>query len=238
MADLQSLLEEHGAASWDKQECLAEMIGEGGWQLDVPAGRITFRGTQTFPVQILGTEGEDAGTWLWSWANLQSGLPEPLLAAARQLQTYGSQNQVRELVEPEVSLEAANGHLFSLIASGLCHADAYYRGPYEGGAVFLLLDAPTLRSLADNSPMRFIRVFTQFIAAFSCNHRAAFNAYAGYKGFPVVVQNDVVTISFPLGAEIRAVFDGSGRLTEMNSVLTAQNIDVRSEKKPWWKLGG
>ena len=26
-----------------------------------------------------------------------------------------------------------------MIASGVCDADAYYRGPYEGGAAFLLI---------------------------------------------------------------------------------------------------
>jgi hypothetical protein len=98
-------------------------------------------------------------------------LPEPLLAAAKQLQAYGSQNQMRELMESVVSLEVANGHLFGLIASSLCQADAYYRGPYEVGAVFLLLDAPPLRSLPGASPLRFIRVFTQFISAFPVARR-------------------------------------------------------------------
>jgi hypothetical protein len=237
MTDLSELLAEYGAASWDKQECLAEFIGDGDWQLDVSAGLITFGGKHTFPVQILGTEGDATGTWLWSWANVQSGLPEPLLAAAKQLQAYGSQNQVRELTESEVSLEVASGHLFSLIASGLCEADAYYRGPYEGGAVFLLLNATPLQFLSDDSPLRFIRVFNEFISAFSCRHETALRAYAHYKGYSVASQQDDVIVTLPAGAEIHASFDTLGRLAELKSVLNSQNIGTPPEKKSWWKLG-
>ena len=236
--DLQPLLEEHGAASWDKQMCLADLIGDGGWQLSVSQGQITFGGRQTFPVQILGSESEAAGTWLWSWANNGISPPEAALQGVNQLREFGDRNSVPQFVEPELSLDAANGHLLSMIASGLCRADAYYRGPYEGGAVFLLLNAPQVRQYSDDSPLRFIRIFNEFISAFACSHRAAFAAYARYKGYPTDTQGDAVITALPAGAQVRAVFDPLDRLIEMTSTLTQENIGAKPEKKPWWKLKG
>ena len=237
MTDLTQLLTEHGAASWDKQMCLADLIGDGRWQLNIPAGQITFGGKQTFPVQILGSEADAAGTWLWSWANNGISPPEAALQAVSQLQAFGNQNNIREFVEPELNLNAANGHLLSMIASGLCQADAYYRGPYNGGAVFLLLNAPEVRRQGDDTPLRFIRIFNEFITAFSCNHREALAAYVRYKGYPIEEQESGFFTRFPAGAQVRATFDSLGRMTEMASTLTQQNIGASNEKKPWWRLG-
>ena len=125
---LTDLITEHGAASWDKQMCLMGVIGEKAWSLDVKRGLLTFGGTDTFPVQLLGSEAEAAGTWLWAWANDASNLPPALTAASRQMQEVGRQQEIAALYDPEVSLETAGGHLLSMIASGVCGADAYYRG--------------------------------------------------------------------------------------------------------------
>jgi len=236
--ELQELLEEHGAASWDKQMVLADLIGDGDWQLSVSAGRITFGGRQSFPVQILGSEADAAETWLWSWANSQSNLPAPLLLAAEQLREFGVQNDVPEFVEPSFGLDVANGHQLSLVASGLCGVDAYYRGPYEGGAAFLLLSGPELRQQSNNTALRFIRIFNEFIGAIPCNHRAAFYAYARHKEYALDAQDDALIVTHPAGAQVRAVFDSHDRMTEMTSMLTAENSGLKPAKKPWWKRNG
>ncbi len=236
--DLTQLITQHGAASWDKQMCLADAIGDGDWELSLSEGQITFGGTQSFPVQILGSEGDGAGTWLWAWANTESNLPPPLVQAAGQMRAFGEQQRVAAFVAPELNLEDANGHLLSAIACGVCGADAYYRGPYAGGAVFLLLEAPALRQYADDTPMRFIRIFTEFISAFACDHRPALAAYASYKGYTLAGEGNADVITLPAGAVIRAEFDPEGRLAKFSSTLTAENTAPVPEKKPWWKLGG
>jgi len=257
--DLTQLITQYGAASWDKQMCLADAIGDGDWQLSLSEGQITFGGTQSYPVQVLGSEADGDGTWLWAWANTESNLPPALLQAAAQMQAFGEQQRVAEFVAPALNLEDADGHKLSLIACGVCGADAYYRGPdayyrgpdayyrgpdayyrgpYAGGAVFLLLTAPTLRRFVDDTPMRFIRIFTEFISAISCDHRSALTAYATYKGYPVQAMTESETVTLPAGAEVRAEFDAEGRLAKMSSTLTAENSAPAPEKKPWWKLGG
>ncbi len=236
--NLIQLITQHGASSWDKQACLADCIGDGDWQLSLSTGQITFSGTQSFPVQVLGSEADDAGTWLWAWANTESNLPPNLVQVAEQMQAFGEQQRVAELVAPELNLEDASGHLLSAIACGLCGADAYYRGPYTGGAVFLLLDAPVLRRYADNTPMRFIRVFTEFLSAYACDHRPALAAYAAYKGYAVTAEAGADVVTLPAGAVVRAEFDTQGRLAKISSTLTPENSLPQPEKKPWWKRGG
>ena len=236
--DLTHLITQHGAASWDKQACLAECIGDGDWQLSISAGQITFGGRQSFPVQILGSEADDAGTWLWAWANTESGLPPARVQAAEQMRAFGEQQRVAEFVAPQLNLEDADGHKLSMIACGVCGTDAYYCGPYAGGAVFVLLDAPILRRYADDTPMRFIRIFTEFISAFTCDHRPALAAYAAYKGYTLTAEASADVITLPAGAEVRAEFDTLGRVSGLTSTLTAQNSAPTPEKKPWWKRGG
>ena len=228
--DLTQLIAQHGAASWDKQVCLSDAIGDGDWQLSMSEGQITFGGRQSFPMQVLGSEADGDGTWLWAWANMESNLPPALLQAAAQIRAFGERERVAEFVAPALNLEDADGHKLSMIACGVCGADAYYRGPYAGGAVFLLLTAPTLRRFADDTPMRFIRIFTEFISAFPCDHRQALAAYAASKSFPIQAEADTEIVTLPAGAEVRAEFDVQGRLVRFSSTLTAENSAPRRKR--------
>ena len=83
------LFDEHAAASFDKQLAFSEVIGERDWQFDLPTGVLSFGDDLSWPVQVLGTESEAGGTWLWSWANPTEGLPPRLLGSARVLQAAG-----------------------------------------------------------------------------------------------------------------------------------------------------
>jgi len=243
---LDDLLTEHGAASWDKQMCLMEMTDENRWNLDTKRGELSFGSRLTFPVQFLGTEAEDAQTWLWAWANEASRLPPALVTASRQLEEFGRQNGVAALSDPESSLEDVNGHLLSLIASGLCGADAYYRGPYDGGALFLLLSAPEARQQDDPATTAFVRNFLGFTSTYSCEHRPALAAYARYKAYTCTDQPDgsLLCVS-PSGDPATATFDERGVVTQLRAKISPQSTEANAEakpepaatKKPWWKLG-
>ena len=235
MTTLAQLLAEHGAASLDKQESLAALIGNAGWQFSMDTGRLTFGGKHVFPAQILGTEAEASKTWLWGWANAASGIPAPLLQFSQQMRTYGEQNGVAEFTSPELPVNGVNGHLLCMIASGLCNADAYYRGPYEGGAVFLLFSAPQLKAHSDNSVPRVIRIFTQFIAQSACDHREALMAFLRYKGYACESNGNEVVCTSPRGEPVRATFDHMGRMTEI--AAAASPAGSPADKKPWWKPG-
>jgi hypothetical protein len=93
----------------------------------------------------------------------------------------GLRENIRELTQPKIDLDQIDGYRFALIASGVCNADCYYRGPY-GGAVFVLLNAPDVRKQADTSVVRMVNVFTQLISLFAVNHRQAFKRVSRIQG--------------------------------------------------------
>ncbi|MCL1992792.1 MAG: hypothetical protein FWG66_07580 [Spirochaetes bacterium] len=72
------LVENFGAFAVEKQLFFAGMIGKKDYDVDIGKGEISFGGDLVFPMQILGTFSHESETWLWSWANTKSGLPESL----------------------------------------------------------------------------------------------------------------------------------------------------------------
>ena len=236
MTTLADLLCRHGAASLDKQDALAQVVGDLDWAVDLSAGTITFGECHTFGIQLLGTESWEDDTWLWSWANEASGLPPAVVEWARQVREYGLENGVRELEMSQFGLDLANGHTLSMVASGLCGADAYYRGPYGAGAAFLLLTAPEIREEMPLSLVRMARLFNTFIGRFSCDHREALRAYAAYKGFLCEDQGDELLGTSAQGSSLRAAFDAQGRMTEMSLDMKGATAPLTNKKTPWWRF--
>ena len=131
-------------SSLDKQLRLADKLGEGSWSSDLRKGTITFEDVGSYEVQILGTEADGSETWLWGWANTASNLPDSLLQVCEKLRQYGEQHSITQLTIAKQPLDDVNGHVVGMIASGFAKSQAYYRCPYDGGALFVLITDPTL----------------------------------------------------------------------------------------------
>ena len=151
---------------------------------DVPTGTLSFGTTHRWHAQILGTESHETNTWLWAWANTGSNLPFALIQASLQMKQLGEQQQIPELTEPQIPLtDEINGHVLSMIASGVCDADAYYRGPYDGGAAFLLIKDAKFPPSKEPPLARLAHFFPQAISAFSIpDHRLALTSYLDQYG--------------------------------------------------------
>jgi hypothetical protein len=212
------------AVAFEKQLYLSEVVSNRPWAFSMGDERqLSFGHEYAFKVQLLGTEGDAAGTWLWSWANEASGIPAPLLKSAEQLRQYGQQHDIRELVDAEIPLdEFHNGHYFSLLASGLLKANGYYRGPYQGGALFMLIDDPDFPA-DDRDPMQRITfTFPQLISAITLSdHRTAFVGYAQAHQLAVTddASSDTVQVQAPNGQTIEATFDSNRRLLNLEGKL-------------------
>ena len=75
---LSHLFSLYAASTLDKQRTLMDLIGEKHrWDFDMKSGEIAFNGKHKFPVQIIGTESHQSNTWLWAWANAESGIQWP-----------------------------------------------------------------------------------------------------------------------------------------------------------------
>ena len=213
----QSLIDRHLASAFARQLALADYLGDRSWSVSISEGRATFGDDLTHPIQLLGTEAEGDFSWLWAWANEASNLPPAVLEACQMIKQFGVDHDVPELTEANFSLEIANGHLISLVASGLMQTYCYYRGPYEGGALFFLVgDLPEELT----SPVRVERattVITQVISTFDLDHREMAQHFLQDQQFEL--ESDGGGIVATRGKDsVQIEFDDQNRITKVESI--------------------
>jgi len=217
MDTFKDLLARHAGLSFEKQYSLTDYLGSHDWLISSERDSISFGPGKVFPAQILGTESQSTYTWLWAWANEASGLSPDVVRDSIKLRQLGEQSGIQELVQPEIDLGAISGHHFALIASGVCDAAAYYRGAYDGGAVYVLLYDPEKKILRDDSMVRMSTVYLDLIHQIELEHKSAFRYYARARGLDVTETGGTVVCRKDNRDVFRATFDSHGRLTELKS---------------------
>lgn len=215
MPGFDQLFAQHAATAFARQLALADLIGDRDWQLDITAGKATFGDDLQFPIQLLGTESELDGTWLWAWANEASGLPPQVLQLAAAMRAFGSEHEVAELTEPTFPLDRMDGTRLALLASGLT-GRGYYRGPYDGGAVFFHLENVPETPVR---PERALTVLAQIIQAFPVDHHTLVVAFLTQQGWRVGDEPALVTGRHPDGSDLRITFDELGRIADMSGTV-------------------
>lgn len=215
MSKLIETFERYALISLEKQERLSRLIGEHLWELDIDAGMVRFNDYR-FPFQVLGTESDNTLTYLWAWAEEQTEIPENFLASSRRLRTWGEKEGLKEFTNPSVDINKADGHMLSLISSAVCGASAYYRGPYDAGAVFFLVFGNDIDMQPDIDILGLSRSLAWLTSIYDFNHRNALISYLGAKHIPFTEKEGLITASLGSGEYISAQFDSSGRLLTVN----------------------
>lgn len=216
-----NLCVQHVAKSFSKQLQLGAVVGNHDWTFDVSTGTLSFGNKHHWHAQLLGTESNETNTWLWAWANTGRNLPPALIQASLQMKQLGEQQNLPELTQPQLPLTAdINGHVLSMIASGVCDADAYYRGPYEGGAAFLLIKDDKFPRSKEHPLARLAHVFPQAISAFAIpDHRLALTSYLDGCGVGHVNEGNAVIVKEGRETLLTATFDEQNRLTKLEATI-------------------
>lgn len=222
--DFHDLLLQNYIASWDKQITFAHWLKERGnpdWGFDMDTGKLTFGDILAFDAQLLGTEGASSKSWLWAWANSRSNIPDNLLEAANQLRQYGEAHDIPEFTTASMPLDQeVHGHHLSMVASALLKANIYYRGPYQGGAMFLLVTDPNFPLTIANTPEHIVSTITQFASSVKTdNLRLLVTHYLETCQLNVTAIDDVVTGKFTDGSYIDVIFEGDNRLKQVKANL-------------------
>jgi hypothetical protein len=215
MDTLTSYLEKYGLLSLEKQDKLANLIGEHLYQLDLDAGKIRFDSLE-FPFQALGTESDNTSTWLWAWADEQEEIAKHLTSASRELKQWGAHENIKEFTVPAVDLDRADGTLFALIASEICRASCFYRDVYEGGSLFVLIFDTMIDKLPSFDLDRLSKQFLHLISRYDLNQRTALLSYLAVKGVSLSEGISRIACLLETGELLRAEFDASGRLLTLN----------------------
>jgi hypothetical protein len=208
------------ASALARQLALADLIGDRDWRVDVPGGVAAFGADLRFPIQLLGTEGYGDGSWQWAWANKESEIPPVLLHLCGWVREYGRQNGIAELTEASLPLQRVDGHRLALLAAGLT-GRAYYRGPYDGGALFFHLENLPEQVLAPVAPERALTVIGQVIQSFEVDHRSMAQAFLRQQGWQLEATPALIVGRHPGGSEARIEFDPQGRISQLSGQLRA-----------------
>ena len=210
------LIEEFGGFAMEKQLFFADMAGEMGWNVDLQEGEITFADGLFFPIQMLGTFSHSSETWLWAWANAESGIPANLLKQAKMLKKYGKTHKIDFLTKDKFEVERNDLHSIGLIAVGLCEASGYYLGNYGAGTMCLTINPEDFEKF----PNDHISIFTSFpklISQFEINHKAALVNYLTQKNYTVEAKDNEI-IGFSEKGKVKASFDNLCRLIELKDI--------------------
>jgi Family of unknown function (DUF6882) len=208
-------LENYGLLSLEKQDKLADVIGEHTYEIDLDDGTIRFDSAE-FPFQVLGTESDNTLTWLWAWAEEQTEIQENLITTSRTLRDWGEKEDLPELFTPSVDLGLVDGLAFALIASEVCKASCFYHDVYEGGSLFILLFDNRIDSQPSCNLTRLSKQFLNLISLYELNHKNALLSYLNAKGLSPVSEGAQITCKLETGELLNAEFDVAGGLTSLN----------------------
>jgi hypothetical protein len=219
MTTFPELFSTHVATSFARQLALGDFLDEHTWNVDIRKSIVDFGNDRIYPIQLLGSESEFEETWLWAWANEQSNLPAESLEACARIREFGQEHGISELTEPSFALTVASGHVLAMLSTGLIGNCCYYRGPYEGGALFfLVLDLPDA-VLAPVTTARATTVVSEVISQFDIDHHLMAEQFLTSQGFTVNESGLTMTGTRPDGEEFAIEFDERGLITKTETVI-------------------
>lgn len=194
-SDFLSLLSLSAGNAILHQERMGELvIGENGWNVDVKNRLIKF-GSRTFDCGIIGTESYYSQTWLWGWANTESGLSEAAYAPARRLKR--NIPECEEITTAKFSLdELHSGHNLSMVTAGAAEKNVcYYRCPYEGGALFVQISGLPEEIFERAGLSEIANQIVNIISALYCDHRLLCVGILHQNGYDPTVSETEITAS-------------------------------------------
>lgn len=206
----------HAVAAFDKQLHLADLIDGLPWHFDLNTGLLSFGGNCQWHAQLLGTEANVSQNWFWAWANEVNNLPPSLLQCALEMKALGEQRLIEELTTPQLPLGEINGHFFAMIASGVCRSNAYFRGPYEGGAAFLLIKDEKFPKNTDPPLQRIAAVFPEAMSSVEIvHHKLAILGHLDFYGLAHEQEGNKIMVKENGEPLLQATFDAMNRLTQL-----------------------
>jgi len=215
MSNLTGYFEQYALISLEKQARLFSFLGEHVLDLDLDAGTARFNDL-AIPFQVLGTESENSLTWLWAWADEQAEVPDSLLSSAREVKAWGEKEGLPEFTLPAIDLNRADGTMLSLISSEVCKASGFYRDPFEGGSLFLLLSGIALDDQLVFDRQGLVRQLGDLASRYDFNHRNALLSYIRLKGIAASETANSMSFELTSGERFVAAFGQSGQVLTIN----------------------
>lgn len=221
--------------AFEKQLFFLGLVQERPSHFDRTTGLLSFGDQHRWQTQIIGTVSEASNTWRWAWANAELNIPPHLLVVSLALKAHGKQNGIPEFTQPELPLAQFDGDTLALHASSACEADAYYRCPHEGGALYVLIMDDNFPECADEPLQRVVLVFPQAIASLDISdHEEALCGYLDHHGLEHEHDdNQIVVRDEDDEPVLTATFDEQRRLTKLEARLEPEAPEDNDPGESW-----
>ncbi|MGJ8732790.1 DUF6882 domain-containing protein [Cellulophaga fucicola] len=214
---LEDAFEAYAGLSFEKQLIFGDIIGDNGWQLDMGKESILF-GDLEFPIQVIGSLSFNSNSWMWGWANTQSGIPESLLVQSNKLKEIGEEKNIKELIDGHFNVEEGFEHKIGMLASGVFNSKSYYSANYGQGTLIVTIDDNKVPAINKAELEKVLTCFPQLISAITVDHKKAFKNYLIDRDFKLYIINNKIE-GLKDGKIITAEFDDLGRLESLSAKL-------------------
>ena len=219
---IQELYNQSIALSLEKQEIFDELVKDLGWSCDMLEGKVTFGDDKVFDIQVLGTYSENEKSWLWAWANNQSGIPEKFLQTSQAVQALGKAYNIEDFIAPKLEMDSDPGIYFATIASVMAKESCYLALPFKGITVYVTITSEAVESKVRTAPALLCSHFSFIAANYSFPHKYSLYFYLKNKGYEVELPGNNI-IAQKGEDQILGIFDLKGRLMKIsNSKITVQ----------------
>lgn len=220
--DIQELYNQSFLLSMEKQEIFSEMVEGLGWSCDMLEGKLTYGDDKVFDIQIIGSYSVNEKSWLWAWANTQSGIPEKFLQTALAMKSIGEAYQIEDLMMAKKEMDSDPGVYFSTIASAMLKQSCYVPLTYKGLVVYVTVNSKEADSKARTAPALICSHFTNIAANFTFPHKYTLFFYLKAKGYEVELPGNNI-VARKDDDQILGIFDLKGNLMKIsNSKITIQ----------------
>lgn len=203
------------ALAFEKQDNLFDVVEELPWTCDMLQGTVTY-GDLEFKMQVLGTYSHNEKSWLWAWANKQSGIPEQYLEASLQMKALGERHEIEDLLTSKIETEQDPGHYFSFVASGINGSSCYAPLPFKGLTVYVLLYSDLVDEKEITIPALICSHFSKITTRMNFEHKHALFCYLVQKGYEVEMSGNNI-VAKKGDDQILGIFDLKGRLLKLSN---------------------
>ncbi len=215
--NFQDLIEQNAGLSFEKQMIFEDVIGSSAWELDMGKGKIIF-GALEFPIQIIGSLAFNNNSWMWGWANTQSGMPENLLKQSNQLKEIGENKNIQKLIDGHYNVDEGFEHKVGMLACGLFKAKSYYCANYGQGTLVVTIDDNKIPKVDKNRLEKIMTNFPQLISGTDLNHKNAFLNYLIDRDFELSISENKIE-GLRNNKIVVAEFDELDRLKSLNGKI-------------------
>lgn len=133
--------------------------------------------------------------------------------------------------------------MIAMTCSGLEGGRCYYRAPYDGGALFMLLEDAPAQVLAPVPLARVSTVLMEVVSQFEVDHRRLATSFFRQQGLDAMATEAGGIRATRAGeGHVEIDFDALGRMSKVTGTLTPaaaqeDNVQAAPEKSRWqfWK---